>query len=693
MTDFQQGLKNCIGRAFGVQGFLDTALAAAGRVYEPRASQVQMAQAVANAMADGDHLFVEAPTGSGKSFAYGVPAAFYAGNAPAEITIDPLTGGERKDAARVVIVTANIALQEQLIQKDLPALQDALPWDFKFSLAKGRTNYFCRAAFYEAQEDGVLDDLADKDYIVADQIPAIRDWANSTTTGDRSELPFTPDGRLWSKCTRDGDDCEFPECSFKGCFVQRAKFAVHASNVIVCNYHLFFINQILQHKGASVLPRIEVVILDEAHKAADIARDCYGETISEFTVLRAGRFLRQFQDHLASQHYQDLLIATKELFAWLLNYSASEDYDVRLTEPVPQAPLKPVLDALEYTVDIYRSHLPRVDEKKLKPITRAIERCEEIAVALDFMLNVKDPSVVVFIDRVLSKKRAATLRAVLSTRRIYVHDVLARDLYKPANSVVLTSATLATGSNFEFAAAETGAEKYQELIVPSPFDMWTQARLLICRDLPVPIYKNAEEFHDEVAQKLVRLAGITRGRMLALFTTYAGVNEAKKALKGVVPYKILTQGDMPRTQLVEEFKEDESSILLGTESFWTGVDVQGPALSCVFIDKLPFTPPRDPVLHALQALEGQACFGKYQLPMTTIAFKQGVGRLIRTMTDYGVVVVGDCRLQTKGYGRGIVASMATMPQLFDDELIGVFLDNPQDSRVFIAPLIDIFAER
>lgn len=581
--------------------------------YEPRPGQVEMARAVEFALERGEVLLVEAPTGVGKSLGYLVPAI--------------------ASKKRTIVVTANIALQEQLVRKDLPTLTEIMPEEFRFALAKGVSNYACLVAVEQAERDGVRAKLPVVDRGQWDEVLG---WLSETKSGDLSELDFEPSPtvRQWSTTT--SDDCPGSKCrKSSACYSMIARAAWQTADVVVTNYHLFFIDLALRSKGApGVLPDHDAVIFDEAHKAADIARDFFGFRITERAIANLARMLDG--DPLGDK----LAKSAARLFSQLRAHRDSDDYKARIKVP----DVVPELEAIAPTLGEVAARLDRMareetgNEQKHRLRQRA-QRARDLAAQLDQTRRLVAGSVYF-----LGGDRD---RATLESKLIDVSGVLSEELFSKERPVVLASATLAAaGSDFSLVKRELGVSRCRELTVDSPFD-FSKATIVVPK-MPDP---RERDYAQAVAGAVARSVLAAGGRTLALFTSWRVLNATHERLSRMsLPFSVMKQGDAPRTELVRRFREDVSSVLLGTESFWAGVDVPGEALSCVVIDRLPFTSPEDPVLDAICEADPKGWFHRYSLPRAILQFKQGFGRLIRSSEDRGVVVVLDNRLDTKPYG-------------------------------------------
>lgn len=630
-----------IDEVFGTGGLL------AGKFegYSPRKGQVDMARAVEAAIASKKHLVVEGPTGTGKSLAYLVPAIDHA-----------VRSSKGREPARVIVVTANIALQEQLVQKDLPLLKEVLGIDFKFALSKGKNNYLCHDALGKTLAEGVLDSHDP----LFERLMA---WAQSTETGDVSEFPETPPPAMWRKLSTSSDECKGSGCKhYVDCFAERAKAAAAHAHVVVTNYHMFFahlqvrakMKEIRDRGGAVdldvVLPPAQVIVFDEAHKAADIARDFLGFQLSEGQV---EWLVRGFNHDLAGEASK----AASRFFADALAHKRSKAYKSRLKKghPLDGEPLARVLEQVgKFYKDAIGASAWDEDEKAELELRakKGLLLAQQVRVATS---PEKSPDTVFFVEETGEEGSRRGVRAVLKSKPIEVAEWMRRELFESFGTVVLTSATLAVSDvgGFSFLKKEMGLDACDELVAESPFSWRDQVLLVVPTTTADP--KNYQAYPDSVGEHVERLIGHSKGRLLALFTSFRVLEAAARACARV-PYRIFKQGEMPRTRLAARFKEDTSSCLFGCESFWAGVDCPGETCSVVSIDRLPFPTPDDPIVDAI-AEKDRDWFFNYAVPRGIIQFKQGFGRLIRTTSDRGCVVVFDRRIVDMGYGRSFLKAL------------------------------------
>lgn len=621
--------------------------------YEMREGQVALARMVDGAMSGGRHALGEGPCGTGKSVAYAVPAVYRAHH-------------EKK---RVVIATANIALQEQLVRKDLPMLASVLPWPFTFALLKGRNNYVCLDRRAESEARGELRGLYYDDQ--QRQVDDVLAWADATKTGDVSELPFIPHAQVWSKFSVGSDECKGEGCPFRDdCFAERAKGLAQGADLVVTNYHMLFAHLALRAETGQdlVLPAFDLLILDEAHEAAEIAREFFGFTVSEQTFARLATVAADLGNkQLAGELRQE----AQRLFTTLGSYARSPRYKRRLKEPgiASDAGLQRAMGRL-VTLATAKAADELADKKERATARNAAKNATTAGARVAEGLAQADAGRVYWLD--VDPKGRTKLRG----KPIDVSALLREELFSRCPSVSLVSATLTTSGTFDFVRREMGVpEDALEVIAETPFDFESQALLVVPERLPDP---RDADFIDEAARIFQHVVDACGGRTLGLFTSYRNLNAVYERLDGR-DHRVLRQGELPRAELTRIFKEDTGSILLGTESFWTGIDVAGEALTGLVIDKLPFPPPDDPVIDAICERDPRA-FDNYLVPLAIIALRQGVGRLIRCKTDVGVAVILDKRIAEKGYGKKFLKSLPPMLTTRRVENITRFLEEAAYAR-------------
>lgn len=602
--------------------------------YEHRDEQIRLSCEIEQAIIDRHHLLAEAPCGTGKSLAYLVPAI--------KIAL------ERK--TKIVVVTANIALQEQLVQKDLPLLQRVLPEPFTFALLKGKNNYLCGGRLFE-ELNGATEPLSDPASV--DQLKQIDQWAGSTPTGDITELPFTPLPIVWSRVCGDASDCDGARCNESQCFSVRARRKAHKADIIVCNYHILFshVKVAMATDMDVILPTFNYLICDEGHEMAEIARDFFGFRIGQGSFRRLIKatdrvghpeIATELRD-AARAYFSELDAASKQL-----RYKAR----IRVKDFVYSSRIRSVLQGV---MKVWGYMLARaMSDQDTRLAGRMIRRAEDLDAAINDATQLNDPqNFVYFVEHEGN-------RTYLCSKMINPSSVIKSELFDRIESGIVTSATLTTNGTFDFIRNQLGlldTGKTTEIQVSSPFDFGNQALLVVPQMKSDP---TQPEYANEVAKQFVELIDATKGRVLGLFTSYRVMKVVVDLMrdKSIVTgqYPILVQGDAPRTQLVQRFRDDKHSVLLGVSSFWTGIDVPGEALSCLAIDRLPFPNPDDPVMDALTELDPKWFF-RQSIPRAVITFRQGFGRLIRSKTDTGVIVMFDKRIIEKPYGKQFMRSL------------------------------------
>jgi ATP-dependent DNA helicase DinG len=592
--------------------------------YEHRPGQIEMAEAVESALADRKHLIVEAGTGTGKTLAYLVPAI--------------LSG------RRVVISTGTKNLQEQLYFKDIPFLEKHLG-PLRACYMKGRSNYACRQKIYDAESEPVLDGLEE----VAD-FQIIRDWEKTTETGDRAEIKTLPESSgAWAKIDARSEMCTGQKCpQFERCFITKMHIKAQESDIIIVNHHLLFADIAVKDGGenAGIIPDYNSVIFDEAHEVEDVAGQYFGVSISNY------QFEELIRDVTAVAARKDF--GSTELDRVLMTTGDRAAQFLALFEaPDGRSGFRSHEAFLIKHEDVYRDVLAglelialRLELLKAAPeeAIPLVNRAREIARRLQFWMETSNRAYVYWIER---RGRGTYLQAT----PIDVSQLLDEKLFDRIDSVVLTSATLAVSGGFHFVKERLGLRNARALVVPSHFDYGKQALFYVPQNLPDP--RNAA-FTGAASDEIVELLTHSRGRAFVLFTSYQQMRLVYDRVSLDIPYQTLMQGTGPRSALLEEFRSTPNAVLFATSSFWQGVDVPGDQLSMVIIDKLPFAVPSDPVVQArISAIkdDGGDAFNEYQVPQAAIALKQGFGRLIRSRTDRGVLVLLDNRITKTRYGQ------------------------------------------
>jgi ATP-dependent DNA helicase DinG len=630
--------------------------------YEFRRGQLQMAQAVEEALDQKRHLIVEAGTGTGKTLAYLLPVI--------------------RSGKRVIISTGTKNLQEQLFYKDVPFLEQTLfpEGDRKLNVCymKGRNNYLCKKKLYDLTDQPVLSGLEEIEHY-----RAIASWEKTTHTGDRAELATLPEASaLWHKLDARADTCLGQKCSaFDQCFITGMRRRAMESDIIIVNHHLFFadlgIKQASEYApDAGILPDVGAVIFDEAHELEDAAGSYFGVTVSSHRVEDLARDVENalMRHKMLSVSVSGALKSMRErsqLFFSLLPAGdgrfAFENRREFLEENGEE------FLHLQQSIGRLGSELESIPGKP-EEVFNFLRRGQELQVQLGFLMESEDPNTVFWIERRGWGGRGSGRRdggnqagesgtgrgrssVFLQATPIDVAPILRNVLFEKLETAVLTSATLAVGGGFEYMKRRLGLEHGREMVLPSHFDYPNQAIFYVPPDLPDP---RTPQFVAKAADRIRRLLEITRGRAFVLFTSYSQMHEVYNRLLGELEFPLLLQGDAPRMALLDEFRLTPHAVLFATSSFWQGVDVQGEQLSCVIIDRLPFAVPSDPVVAArVKAIdaEGGNAFFQYQVPAAVITLKQGFGRLIRSLHDRGLLTLLDNRILKKQYGRVFVESL------------------------------------
>ncbi len=662
------------------------------KYYEQRPQQLEMAAAVVKALAAKQHLIAEAGTGTGKSFAYLVPAILHATANQVESRDKTRQPENRqpdarppigrppdaeKSAPRVVVSTHTISLQEQLIAKDIPLLGSVMPREFSAVLVKGRSNYVSLRRLQNAIARSTALFATDEQ---ATQLAAINQWANETTDGSLASLPIKPSPTVWDEVASDTGNCLGKMCpKFAKCHYFQARRRASRAQLLVVNHALFFSDLALRRQGASLLPDYDTVVLDECHTLEAVAGDHLGIrlTNSQFEYQLNKLYNDRTQKGLLVTH--DLVGLQREVdrcrhavanyFADLLDWLDREgNTNGRVsTAKVVENPVSEPLEQLAKRIKGFSETVK--DESDKKNFTAAAERMMGLSAELKMWNDQGTTASVYWIEK--QNSRRGDVRVQLAASPIDVGATLRKELFQSEmiNSVIMTSATLAVGNDdkFAFFRSRIGLSGGMSVRVGSPFDYVKQAEVFLVDGLPDPSAQRVE-FERALPAQIKRFVAMTDGHAFVLFTSY---DLLKRCASSLMPWLaernmlLLSQaGDQTRSQLLDRFRATPRSVLFGTDSFWQGVDVPGDALQNVIITKLPFSVPDHPLLQArLDAIRsgGGNPFKDYQLPEAVIKFRQGFGRLIRTATDRGMVVVLDPRIKSKFYGRTFLESLPPMP--------------------------------
>jgi ATP-dependent DNA helicase DinG len=631
----------------------DGPLARAVADFEPRDGQREMAAAVADVFGEGGVLLAEAGTGTGKTLAYLVPAIL--------------------SRHRVLVSTGTKNLQEQIYAKDLPLLREVLGVPFTATCMKGRGNYLCLHRYESFRESS---DAAQEP--ARRWVPAIDAWAARSDTGDRAELEELPeDLPFWSGIAASSENCIGTECPrYDDCYVTRLRRRAAESDVVIVNHHLLCADAAVRQSAyGEVIPGCAYAIVDEAHQLEDVATQYFGISLSNYrfdALVRDGErclalevLLDDPQELRASI---DRIRERARLFFGALSLSRigarAADERVRVDAQAlgdmaeEGFLLAGALDDLEATVHLMRE--PRKDAgaaPMLEDLLGLSRRAVELRDHLKFLLRADDADYVYFLE---VRGRAIGLRAAPIDVSTIVRDLLLDRM----QATVLTSATLTVEGSFDYVRARLGIDATERAVLlrlPSEFDYTRQAILYLPRRMPDP---RSPDFAAAAARETIEILRRTRGRAFVLFTSYATLRAVRALVERELRFPLFVQGAAPRSALLRQFRATPHAVLFGTSSFWQGVDVMGEALSCVIVDKLPFTSPADPITAArMEAVEMQGGhpFSEYQVPLAVLTLQQGLGRLLRHRQDRGVLAVLDPRLHTKGYGRRFLDSLPPAP--------------------------------
>ena len=629
----------------------DGLIARSHKNYEYREGQVKMAEKVAEALENKRHLIVEAGTGTGKTLAYLIPAIAAA----------------TREKKRIIIATGTKNLQEQLMEKDIPFLQKILPKKFSAAYMKGRGNYACLYRIQKAEHQPILDGIGQ-----IDQFDAVRRWSYETQTGDRRELVDLPeDLSFWNRINARGDVCVGQKCpEFEPCFITRMRSRAEDADIVIVNHHLFFADlSVRGNQFGRVIPDYAAVIFDEAHLIEDVASDYFGFQVSSFQleelvrdtdtlpitdplvtrdVTKVAAKILGLSDQFWLKFTQARFDGRYELTQDLFSYRDRGGGDLR---PTPLGEVYLALDgalgSLASTLDPLAPDSPEIDS--------LVRRARQARFDLDFISTQTEQNYVYWLEK---RGKGLFLRA----SPVDVSELLREKLFEKVDSCILTSATLSSSGSFNFVRERLGLDtaKTSGFSAPSSFDYESQAILYLPKAMPDP---RSQEFTQLAAGEIIKILDVTEGHAFVLCTSNQSMTALYELVSSRVNYPCFVQGSMTKAGLIERFRETPNAVLFATSSFWQGVDVQGEQLSCVIIDKLPFAVPSDPVVAARSRFideSGGRSFFDYSVPQAVITLKQGIGRLIRSRTDRGVIAILDPRIKTKGYGRDFLQSLPRM---------------------------------
>ncbi|MGH9477208.1 MAG: ATP-dependent DNA helicase [Terriglobales bacterium] len=610
-------------------------LEAAHPGYEHRPGQLDMAQAIAEALAERRHLLVEAGTGTGKTLAY---------------LLSVLLSGRR-----VLISTGTKNLQEQLVQKDIPLLASALGRKLNVVAMKGRQNYGCLHKIRGLEAQPALLEVE-----ALEQYRRIREWVEGTETGDAAELESLPENApLWGRLNARRETCTGSKCPlYDDCFLTRLHRRASEADLVVVNHHLFFADLVLKGQDLpGVLPPYEAVVFDEAHEVEGAAAQYFGVGVSSHQIEELARDVAITlhttgnATHELELRLEGWRIAAQKLFLALGRGEGRVPLTGREQFLIDHADL---YDGCMHGLEFVHAGLAAMEDKP-EDIHVCLRRLEEARQKLAYLMESEEEGVVYWVER---RGRGVFVQAA----PIQVGERIRELLFEVTDTVILTSATLAVGESFAYVRERLGVEHARECLVASPFRYDKQALLYLPEHLPEP---NAAEFTAAAGEEIARLVEAARGRTFVLCTSVRQMEAFGRLLREKIAYPLLLQGSAPRHLLLERFRVTAGAVLVATSSFWQGVDVPGEQLSLVVIDRLPFAAPADPVTAArieMLRSEGRNAFEEFQLPEAVLALKQGFGRLIRSTRDRGVLALLDKRITSKPYGRVFLQSLPAYPR-------------------------------
>jgi ATP-dependent DNA helicase DinG len=627
--------------------------------YEYRESQINMALAIENALKKAKNLIVEADTGVGKSLAYLIPSIL--------MTI--------KSEGKIVISTNTINLQEQILYKDIPFLKTIIPHDFNVVLVKGRHNYICLRRFQRVLEDENSMLIGSEN---EEEIRYLHRWFEKTQDGTLADIERQPTPQLWDEICCELDNCIGKKCQFYNqCFFQKARAKVYNANILIVNHHLFFSDLALRQIGKSLLPEHDAVIFDEAHVIEDIATDHFGFEISNLGVRyllnklynpKANKgILMYLQENEAIRIVLDLHKLTDVFFGQLKGMFKDEDgKSIRVTEPGEvQDILSPKFMELQKELKNIKEHLKNNDDA-LQEISTYIRRIEDMNEKINIFRKHSLSGHVYWIEKDEGKYK----RIVMQAYPIVVGNSLRILLFDSIKTLIFTGATLSVNKSFEYFKKRIGIYSAEELQLGSSFNYQEQMKIYVPSSMPSP--KNIDAYNASLVGMINKYIDYTKGKAFVLFTNTKLMKEIyERVLPGLINKGInsFIQGEgFSKHKMLEKFRKDVNSVLFGTDSFWTGVDVEGESLSNVIITRLPFAVPEHPLMRARIAYieeEGGNAFMDYSLPQAIIKLRQGVGRLIRSNADKGIIVLLDNRILTSFYGKQFWDSLPECPRIID----------------------------
>ena len=640
-------MSGMIAKTFSSEGALGKAIPG----FQARQPQIDMAEAVSSAIKDQTQLVVEAGTGTGKTFAYLVPA---------------LLSGKK-----VIISTGSKNLQEQLYHRDLPLMVNALCFYGQVALLKGRSNYLCLDRLSRQMVESHTNEA---DPTLLTQLVKVRTWSSETKTGDLGDCEDLPeDSMIIPTITSTNDNCLGKECpSYTDCFVLKARKRAMDSDIVVVNHHLFLADLAIKETGfGELIPEADVFIFDEAHQLPDIASEYFGQSISSRQIQELAKdieiaYRTEAKDMRQLQKVGDKLMQSAMDMRIVLGEPGFRgNWREALQSESIKRELVRLTDSLDLAIDVLKLALGRS-----QLLDTAFERANLIKGRIDRVCDVDITGYSYWYD-------TSPRHFALHITPLSVADKFHEQIEIKQGAWIFTSATLAVSGDFKHFTDRLGLKPKQQFSLPSPFDYERQARLCVPRYLPEP---NSPGLADKLVRMLASVIEENDGRCFFLCTSHSMMRELGERFREVLDLPVLMQGEMSKQKTLAEFMELGNALLVATGAFWEGIDVRGDALSCVIIDKLPFTAPDDPLLKARIEdcrLRGGEPFAEVQIPDAVITLKQGVGRLIRDQKDHGALIICDNRLVTRDYGGTFLGSLPPIPRTRDLERIKTFLKTEQ----------------
>lgn len=590
--------------------------------YEDRSQQMEMAEAVFSSLQNNERLLVEAGTGVGKSFAYLIPAIL--------------------SNEKTIVSTASIALQDQLINKDLFFLQRILPQKFSFAMLKGKNNYLCLKREREFSE-------------LTEWYMKFREWAYETETGDKDELDFIPD--FWPRVCGDSNDCGVTKCPFYSeCFYYSHFKSLYRKDIIVVNHHLLMYDLL---SDFNILPFHKQLIIDEAHQTENVISHVFGSLLSHSQVV------------WLLYRLKGLKIAVDQLFDPVDSFFRMQDFSANTASPIPETVIEGLerlkellaLDKVLHRLNLYKDSAESEEFRDRAETTMIYVRSLENII--DDFIAMEDTSKVYYMA--VNKKGLELKSNLVESQKPFCA------MLNGYESVIMTSATLTTAGDFNYIKERLGIRDCKEMVIGSPFDYKKQALLYLEKNLPSPVKGSNEIFQQQSLKVIEELVAASKGRALVLFTSYSHLRFVSDNITTGHPFK--SQGDMPPSKLIDWFKETPNSVLLATATFWQGIDIKGDDLSLVIIVKMPFGSPGDPVYDERCRRLGDRWFNDLALPSAILQLRQGFGRLIRSSDERGVVAILDGRLVKSSYGKAIISSLPKMEIVHTVEEVKRFFDS------------------